>query len=92
MNRRSLIVVLIGMITGVSGFATVALLRQSRCKGMGGQWTAQAGHCTLPDGATAHVSNATDILAGAVVGVLLGFMLFRMFLYATGRVSRPLQP
>lgn len=91
MNRRSLIVVLIGMIAGIAGFATIALLRQNRCKDMGGNWSAQARSCQLADGLAGNVSNPSDLLAGAVVAVVLGFMLFRMFLYATGRAARPMQ-
>jgi cytochrome c biogenesis protein CcdA len=92
MNRRSLIIVLIGMLAGFSGLATVGVLRQNRCKGLGGEWQSAVRACALEDGGTAEISRTSDFLLGALVAIGLGFMLFRMFLYATGRMGRSMQP
>lgn len=91
MNRRSIIVVLIGMIAGIAGLTTVAYLRHKRCTGAGGQWDSATRRCQLPDGSIVDVMAVSDILFGVLVALALGFMLFRMFLFAIGRMSRPME-
>jgi uncharacterized membrane-anchored protein len=54
MNRRSIAIMLIGIIATIAGF-----------------WTAAS----------------FGVISGLVVGVFLGFMLFRMFLFASRRMG-----
>lgn len=89
MNRRSIIVVLIGMIAALAGFATAAYLKQKRCAATGGQWRADTGLCQTPDGGLASTATTTDAFVGIFVAVVLCFMLVRLFLFASGRMARP---
>jgi hypothetical protein len=89
MNRRSLISLFSGVLAALSGFATVAYLRQSRCVDAGGRWEAASRHCTLPAGSTVSVAQLSDLVAGAAVAIVVAFMLFRMSTLAAARSSRP---
>jgi hypothetical protein len=91
MNRRSIIVVLIGMIAGIAGFASVAYLRQRRCVGASGTWDNAVRRCTLPDGMVTEVARTSDIVVGSLIALALGFMLFRMFLFAIGRMANSIE-
>ncbi len=91
MNRRSIILLLIGTIAAIAGFAVPAYLRQRRCAAAGGRWDNAARQCAASDGGVVEVASGTDILVGALVAVALAFMLFRMFLFATGRVGRSME-
>lgn len=88
MDRRSLITILVGVLATLSGFATTAMLRQTRCADAGGQWRAAAKQCVLPSGGLVPVDRATDMLWGIGLALALGFMLFRIVLFATGRARR----
>lgn len=89
MNRRSIIILLIGVIAALAGSLAAAFLKQNRCASNGGQWQADTQLCRLPTGETVSTAAMTDALVGIFVAVVLGFMLFRIFLFASGRMSRP---
>lgn len=89
MNRRSIIILLIGMIAALAGSLAAALLKQNRCASSGGQWQADTQLCQLPTGETVRTAATTDVLVGIFVAIVLGFMLFRFLLFASGRMSRP---
>ena len=78
---------LVGVIASLSGFAATALLRQRRCSAEGGVWR-QAEGCRLPSGETIDVTMASDVVTGVVVTVALGFMLFRVLLFALRRAGQ----
>ena len=84
MNRRSLIQLLIGVMATVAGLAAMTLVRQNRCLEAGGAWTIDERICRGPDGPIV-VAQATDILLGVVIGLLLAFMLYRASTFATRR-------
>lgn len=88
MNRRSIITMLIGAIAALTGFAVTALLRQRRCEGAGGQWTAAARECVTTSGERLDVALLTDVLLGVLTALLLAFMLFRVLLFVMGRMPR----
>lgn len=89
MDRRSIIVLLIGVIASLVGALTALFLEQRRCGDAGGQWNAAARQCELSSGATAGWSG-TSLLAGVVVGVLLAVFLYRAVLFFArgGRITR----
>lgn len=88
MTRRSIIIVLIGAIATLAGFATPALLRQRRCTGLGGAWRSGTRECLTAGGEAIEVATSSDVVIGVVVTVALGFMLFRVLLFVMGRMPR----
>lgn len=90
MNRRSLMVMLIGVIAALSGFAAAAWVQQERCEGAGGLWRAAIRRCQLPDGTSTGWSLAA-VLTGLVTAVVAGIVLFRAMQFVTER-SRTRSP
>lgn len=88
MNRRSIIILLIGAIATLAGFATSALLRQRRCSGAGGTWHLQTRECVGAAGEQLDSAVVTDVVIGVVVAIGLAFMLFRVLLFVMGRMPR----
>jgi len=88
MNRRSLIVMLIGAVSALSGLSVATLLAQNRCVDAGGQWNAGGRECLLPGGGVEGFG-AHSIGLGLVVAVLLAFMLYRAVIFLAIRASRP---
>lgn len=82
-------VLLIGTIATLAGFGTTWYLRQRRCLGNGGSWRADTRKCELPTGELVSTVGTTDVLAGVFVALVLGFMLFRLLVAASGRMPRP---
>lgn len=85
MNRRSIAVLMIGMIATIAGFATTGYVRQKECAGDGGRWHPETRLCELPSGDMVGNISVSNVIAGVVVALLLGFMLFRAFLFTSGR-------
>lgn len=88
MNRRSIIVLLIGAIAALAGFGTTALLRQRRCAGAGGTWRYQTRECVTAAGEQIDAATMSDVVIGLVVAIGLAFMLFRVLLFVMGRMPR----
>ena len=88
MNRQSVIIILIGAIATFAGLATTDLLRDRRCGELQGMWTAAARECVLASGNSVSTWNLTIVMAGVLVGAGVGFMLYRGYLFATGRARR----
>lgn len=85
MNRQSLIVILIGAIATLSGFATVDYLRKQRCGDLQGIWTPALRECRLPSGETTGTMTIVSALIGLAIAAAVGFTLYRAYMYATGR-------
>ena len=81
MSRRSLIPLLIGIIGSIVGFTVVALLRQDRCADGGGTWTASTGTC-IAAGGPINAAQASDLVAGMIVALLMVVVLHRVFTFA----------
>lgn len=88
MNRRSIIVLLIGAIATLAGFATSALLRQRRCAGSGGEWHHQTRECISLTGERIDAAATSDAVIGFMVAVGLAFVLFRVLLFVMGGMPR----
>jgi hypothetical protein len=88
MNRRSIMVLLIGVISALTGFATAALLEQKKCLDASGRWDSALRKCELPTGDISGYGSRS-IVTGVFVGVLLAIMLYRAVLFFTMRASRP---
>lgn len=88
-DRRPLINLLIGVISGLVGFAVVAWLRQRRCGELGGSWDDVGRRCALATGDAGAVNQFSDIAVGLAIAAFVAFMCFRIFLYATGQGPRP---
>jgi hypothetical protein len=88
MNRQSVIIILIGALATFAGLATTDLLRDRRCVDLQGIWNVAARECVLASGNSANTWNLTIVLAGILIAAGVGFMLYRGYLYATGRARR----
>jgi hypothetical protein len=88
MNRRSLIVLLIGVVSALSGFAVAAFLEQGRCTDAGGSWNAATRWCQMADGVVAGFS-VSSVVLGVFVGILVAVFLYRAVLFFWMRAPRP---
>jgi hypothetical protein len=88
MNRQSIIVIIIGAVATLSGLAATDLLRKRRCGEFEGIWAAAVRECRLPSGEAVGTLTAGTAIIGLLIGVAVGFMLYRGYLYATGRAKR----
>ena len=84
MNRRSLIVMLIGVISAVVAGFVATLVEQQRCADRGGTWVAAARQCQMADGVTAGLT-MMSIGAGVLAGVILAVFLYRGILFFARR-------
>ena len=87
MNRRSIILMLIGVIASIVGLLTANSIRSMRCADIGGQWDTARRSCRVAAGMTGESATqvGTAYLIAAAVALLSGFLLYRVFLVATGR-------
>lgn len=88
MNRRSIIVLLIGAIAALAGFGMTALLRQRRCAAAGGEWRYETRECVTAAGERIDAAATSDVGIGLMVGLALAFMLFRVLLFVMGRMPQ----
>ena len=89
MNRRSIILLLIGATASFGGFAATSLLWSRRCTAAGGTWDQSVRLCRIASGESLRIGEASDILAGVFVAAVLGFMLFRVLTFTARRASAP---
>ena len=80
-------IVLAGAIAALSGLGATTLLRRRRCDGAGGQWLDMASECRLPSGDVLRPA-LSDAAVGLLVALAAAFVLFRVLLFATGRMRR----
>ena len=87
MNRRSLILLLIGVLASLLGMLAATRIRARRCAALDGQWDEVARRCVLPPGTPGETlsQSLTAYLLGLVIAAMIAFMLWRIFLFATGR-------
>lgn len=87
MNRRSLILLLIGVLASILGMLAATRIRARRCAALDGQWDEVARRCVLPAGTAGETlpQLLTAYLLGLVLAAIVAFMLWRVFLFATGR-------
>ena len=89
MNRRSIIVLLIGVLATVGGLTAATLLERDRCLDAGGRWVAAARQCWLASDVSIGFG-MRSIAIGVVVALLAAVMLYRAFLFfERGRAPRP---
>jgi len=86
-NRRSLIVLLIGVLASILGLLAATRLRARRCDSLGGTWDDARRSCHLPAGIAGETTLQTlgSYTLGAALAVLVAFMLWRAYLAVTGR-------
>jgi hypothetical protein len=84
MNRQTVIVILIGALASLSGFATADYFMRRRCGELDGIWDA-ARECRLGSGEIAGTWTIVSVIAGAGVALAVGVTLYRAYLFATGR-------
>lgn len=87
MTRRSIIAMLIGVIASLVGLLVATRVRGDRCLARGGTWDDARRTCRVAGGAAGETiaQVATGFLAGALVALVAGFMLWRLYLFAIGR-------
>lgn len=90
MNRRSLASLLIGVLASILGLLAAFRIRANRCLARGGEWDEARRLCRVPAGTAGEsfAQVATAYLLGAVIMLVIGFVLYRLFLAATGRGPR----
>jgi hypothetical protein len=87
MNRRSLILLLIGVIASLAGMLGAMRVRSGRCEALGGTWDDAARACRVPAGAAGETAGQviSAYLLGLVLALVVAFMLWRVLLFVTGR-------
>ena len=85
-RRRSIASLLIGILAALGGLWVATFLRSDRCLDAGGRWTPGANLCELPPGVTPESIRQliSAYLVGAVVALAIGFVLWRIFAWASG--------
>jgi hypothetical protein len=83
-NRRSLIVMLIGVIAAVVGGLVATFIEQRRCTDAGGRWLAAARACQLEGGASSGLT-LTSLAAGVAAGVFIALFLYRAIVFFARR-------
>lgn len=85
-RRRSLASLLIGILAALGGLWVATYLRSDRCLDAGGRWTPGVNVCQLPAGVTPESIGQliSAYLVGAVVALAIGFVLWRVFAWASG--------
>jgi hypothetical protein len=87
MNRRSIMIILIGAIAALAGGATIDFMRSRRCVDLQGKWVAATRLCELPGGETVGTGSVTIFATGALVTAAALFTLFRALQFASGRAT-----
>ena len=87
MHRRSLIVVLIGILSTLGGLTTIDYLRARDCTEQAGTWLAATKKCQLAAGEIIGTGTPMIFLAGIFVAAALAFTMYRTLLFATGRAK-----
>ena len=87
MNRRSIILLLMGVIASLAGMLGAMRIRARRCASLGGTWDDVERACRVAAGAPGETAGqiTSAYLLGFVLAAVVAFMLWRMFLFVTGR-------
>ena len=80
--RRQVVLVVVGVTASIVALVASTYLRQGACQDAGGQWVVSTETCTLPLG-VAVPSPIRAYLLGAVIGLLAGTMLWRVYTFAS---------
>jgi hypothetical protein len=92
MNRRSLASLLVGVIAIMAGMWAGTAYRTDWCLDSGGRWDVARRACAMATGAAPEPARVTmtSYAITAIVALLLGTMLWRLFLaVSTGKLLRP---
>jgi hypothetical protein len=81
---------LVGVLAGVAGLWAATRLRQDRCLDARGSWDATRRACAMPDGVASDSTLAAlrDYGIGVLVALVVGFVLWRVYLAASGGRAR----
>ena len=80
--RRQLVLVVVGITATIVALVASTYLRQGACQDAGGQWIVPSETCALPPG-IAEPSSVRSYLLGALIGLLAGTMLWRVYTFAS---------
>ena len=80
--RRQIVLIVVGITAAIVALVAATYLRQGACQDAGGQWIVPTETCALPPG-TAAPSPLRSYLLGAVIGLLAGGMLWRVYTFAS---------
>lgn len=86
MTRQSVLLLLVGTLSALSGLGAATWVQRDRCVDAGGHWDMARRACELPAGVETGWSLAA-VATGIAVAVLVGVMLFRAMLFVTGHAS-----
>ena len=85
--RRSVITILIGILSTLGGLTTIDYLRARSCTEQVGTWLTATKKCQLTGGEIIGTGTPMIFLAGVFVGAALAFTMYRALLFATGRAK-----
>ena len=84
--RRQLILVIVGVSGAIVALIAATYLRQDACLDAGGRWVIATETCQLEGGgAMSQGSTVRAYLLGALVGLLAGTMLWRVYTLVASR-------
>ncbi len=86
-TRRQLALLLVGVLSTVGALSGLELLRERRCTGAGGRWDSGTHECLVSAdaGYTPFLPGPVGYVLAAVAAAVLGFMLWRLFTFASSR-------
>lgn len=85
--RRQIVLVVVGITAAIVALIAATYLRQDACLDAGGRWVVETEVCQLAPG-VAPPGSAKAYGLGAVIGLLVGTMLWRMYTFAARRGTR----
>ncbi|MDB4907874.1 MAG: hypothetical protein JWO05_2658 [Gemmatimonadetes bacterium] len=85
MNKRSLVLLLVGTIATLTALLSFDRLRNSACENAGGAWNSASRVCTAGGHSVALPLSALSYIEPLLLGLVVGFMLLRVYALVTGR-------
>ena len=85
--RRQLVLLVVGITAAIVALIASTWVRQDACLGAGGRWLVETETCELAGGAMPQGSTVRAYLLGALIGLLAGTMLWRVYTYFASRAT-----
>ena len=85
--RRQLVLLVVGITAAIVALIAATALRQDACLDAGGRWLLDTETCELA-GAMPRGATVRAYLLGALVGLLAGAMLWRVYTFFASRGTR----
>ena len=86
--RRQLILLTVGITGAIVALIAATYLRQDACLRAGGRWVVATDTCDIAAGTLSTASTVRAYLFGALIGLLAGTMLWRVYTFVATRGRR----